>query len=83
MADKFPPLAADPYRFLMEVYDHEGRLVDVRTPSLPPMASAMFGGHELLVFNWARKYLEETPSAARIRISSLSQVCWVGGKEDA
>lgn len=83
MADKFPPLAADPYRFLMEVYDHEGRLMDVCIPSLPPMTLAAFGANVLPAFNWARNYLEDRPSAARIRISSLSQVCWVGGKEDA
>lgn len=82
MADKFPPYAADPYRFLMEVYDHEGRLMDVRIPSLPPATL----GIDVAVFraySWARDYLEQTPSAARIRISRLSQLCWVGGKEDA
>lgn len=91
MADKFPSLAADPYRFLMEVYDHEGRLMDVRTPSFPPMSKGVEVSLPLhmalctfpCALNWALEYVENTPSAARIRISSLSQVCWVGGKEDA
>ena len=82
MADKFLPLAADPYRFLMEVYDHEGRLMDVRTPSLPPDYGGKYSGPMFRAFTWARDYLERTPSAARIRISSLWQVCWVGGTEN-
>lgn len=77
MNDKFPPLTADPHRYLMECYDSEGRLVDVRTPSLPPRIDAI--GQS--AFEWARDYLEVNASISRIRISSLFQLCWVGGRE--
>lgn len=77
MADKFPPLIADPNRYLMECYDFEGRLVDVCTPSLPPRIDTI--GQS--AFEWARNYLDTRPSVARIRISFLSQLCWVGGRD--
>ena len=81
MSDKFPPLAEDPWRYLMEVYGHDGHLVDICIPSLPPDHNG-FNGPLFHAFSWARDYLHDNPAAARIRISSLRQVCWVGGCEN-
>lgn len=48
MSDKFPPLAEDPWRYLMEVYGHDGHLVDIFITASMALCSMPFRGRAII-----------------------------------